>query len=95
MNPAIRKWLRRAPRIALALLALSFVLPRVFDVLFGVSITAGALLGYLSIFAGLPLLAWFMFGPAYKIFLKPYVRVWRINRIRSRRDLQDATNRDR
>ena len=78
----------------LAIGALAFVVPQVFDVVFGVSITAGALLGYLAIFAGLPLLLWFMFGPSYRIFLKPYVRVWRINRIRSRRDLREATNRE-
>jgi hypothetical protein len=75
--------------------ALSFVLPQVFSVFFGVSITVGAMLGYAAIFGGIPLLVWFMFGPSYKIFLKPYVRAWRINRIRSRRDLQDATNRNR
>lgn len=70
------------------------MLPQFVRATLGVGITTVALLGYVAIFAGLPFLAWIVFGAFYKIFLKPYVRAWHINRIRNSRYLHEAAERD-
>jgi biotin transporter BioY len=52
------------------------------------------LFGYLMVFGGMPFLAWIVLKPIYRVFFAPYVRAWRINRIRNHRYLQEATSRD-
>jgi ABC-type amino acid transport system permease subunit len=94
LSPATTIWLKRAALVLVLSGAALFMLPQFVRATLGVGITAAALLGYVAIFAGLPFLAWIVFGAFYKIFLKPYVRAWHINRIRNNRELREAASRD-
>jgi hypothetical protein len=51
------------------------------------------ILGYLIFVVGMPFFAWIMGEAGYRVFLKPYVRAWRINRIRNARYLREAIER--
>jgi len=50
-------------------------------------------LGCLVFLVCMPFFAWIMGEAGYKVFLKPYVRAWRINRIRNARYLREAMER--
>lgn len=94
MSPATKLWLKRAAIVLAAITFFVLVIPRFMGATLGFGISAVAMFGSIAILAGLPFLAWIVFGAGYKIFLKPYVRAWHINRIRNQRDLREATNRN-
>ena len=59
----------------------------------GVFLLILMVLGYLIFAFSMPFFAWIMGEAGYKVFLKPYVRAWRINRIRNARYLREALQR--
>ena len=63
----------------------------------GIGILEGAvyILAYLFAVVMLPLMFYALMRFAYSVFLRPYIRVWRINRIRNARYLKDVIRRGR
>jgi len=63
----------------------------------GVGVAAGIvyILAYLFAVVMLPLMFYALMRFAYSVFLRPYIRVWRINRIRNARYMKDVIRRGR
>lgn len=63
----------------------------------GVGIAAGIVyvLAYLFAVVMLPLMFYALMRFAYSVFLRPYLRVWHINRIRNARYMKDVIQRSR
>ena len=63
----------------------------------GIGIAEGAvyILAYLFAVVMLPLMFFALMRFVYSVFLRPYIRVWRINRIRNARYLKDVIRRGR
>ena len=63
----------------------------------GVGIFAGIVyvLAYLFAVVMLPLMFFALMRFAYSVFLRPYIRVWRINRIRNARYMKEVVRRGR
>ena len=63
----------------------------------GIGIAEGAvyILAYLFAVVMLPLMFYALIRFAYSVFLRPYLRVWRINRIRNARYMKDVIRRGR
>jgi hypothetical protein len=63
----------------------------------GIGVAEGAVYIFAYIFAVvmLPLMFYALMRFAYSVFLRPYIRVWRINRIRNARYLKDVIRRGR
>ena len=63
----------------------------------GIGIAEGAvyILAYLFAVVMLPLMFFALMRFAYSVFLRPYIRVWRINRIRNARYMNDVIRRGR
>ena len=63
----------------------------------GIGIAEGAvyILAYLFAVVMLPLMFFVLMRFAYSVFLRPYIRVWRINRIRNARYMKDVIRRGR
>jgi len=59
----------------------------------GVAATAIYVLAYLFAVVMLPLMFYALGRFGYSVFLRPYVRVWRINRIRNERYMKDVIRR--
>ena len=59
----------------------------------GVAATAVYVLAYLFAVVMLPLMFYAFMRFAYSVFLRPYLRVWRINRIRNDRYMKDVIRR--
>jgi hypothetical protein len=59
----------------------------------GVAATAVYVLAYLFAVIMLPLMFYALMRFAYSVFLRPYLRVWRINRIRNERYMKDVISR--
>ena len=59
----------------------------------GVAATAVYVLAYLFAVVMLPLIFYALMRFAYSVFLRPYLRVWRINRIRNDRYMKDVIRR--
>lgn len=61
----------------------------------GIGIAEGAVyvLAYLFAVVMLPLMFYALMRFAYSVFLRPYIRVWRINRIRNARYMKDVIRR--
>jgi hypothetical protein len=59
----------------------------------GVAATAVYVLAYLFAVVMLPLMFYALMRFAYSVFLRPYLRVWRINRIRNDRYMKDVIRR--
>jgi hypothetical protein len=96
MRSEAQGWLKRIGfwLVVLALfLLLSPVIARIAGVGLGIASLAIIILGYLILFVGMPFFAWIIGEAGYKVFLKPYVRAWRINRIRNARYLREAMER--
>ena len=86
MRSEAQGWLKRIGfwLVVLALfLLLSPVIARIAGVGLGLASLAIIILGYLILVVGMPFFAWIIGEAGYKVFLKPYVRAWRINRIRN------------
>ena len=87
----------------LALVAISLVAAwRLFPQLMsGLRAGAGALLSalylaaYLFVVVALPLMAYALLRFAYSVFARPYLRLWRIQRLRNARYLKEAIRRGR
>ncbi|HMF89906.1 MAG TPA: hypothetical protein VKL40_04620 [Candidatus Angelobacter sp.] len=98
MRPGTKDWWKRV-WVWLAILALLVVfLPRMAGLAsigLSLSLVAIIILGYLVFVVGMPFFAWIMGEAGYKVFLKPYVRAWRINRIRNARYLREALERSK
>jgi hypothetical protein len=60
----------------------------------GLVIAAIYLVAYLFLIVALPLGAFWLFMFVYSVFLRPWVRAWRINRIRNARALREVLERD-
>ncbi|HKF23598.1 MAG TPA: hypothetical protein VKE93_18635 [Candidatus Angelobacter sp.] len=96
MRSEAQGWLKRIGfwLVVLALfLLLSPVIARIAGVGLGLASLAIIILGYLILVVGMPFFAWIIGEAGYKVFLKPYVRAWRINRIRNARYLREAMER--
>jgi len=63
----------------------------------GVGVAAGIvyILAYLFAVVMLPLMFYALMRFAYSVFLRPYIRVWRINRIRNARYMKELVRRGR
>ena len=59
----------------------------------GVAATAIYVLAYLFAVVMLPLMFYALARFGYSVFLRPYLRVWRINRIRNERYMKDVIRR--
>jgi hypothetical protein len=59
----------------------------------GVAATVVYVLAYLFAVVMLPLMFFALARFAYSVFLRPYLRVWRINRIRNERYMKDVIRR--
>jgi hypothetical protein len=59
----------------------------------GVAATAVYVLAYLFAVVMLPLIFYALIRFAYSVFLRPYLRVWRINRIRNARYMKEVIRR--
>jgi len=59
----------------------------------GVAATAVYVLAYLFAVVMLPLMVFALARFGYSVFLRPYLRVWRINRIRNERYMKDVIRR--
>jgi hypothetical protein len=61
----------------------------------GIGIAEGAvyIFAYLFAVVMLPLMFYALIRFAYSVFLRPYIRVWRINRIRNARYMKDVIRR--
>ena len=80
--------------VILALLLVLFpVIARMVGAGVWLSLLTIIVLGCLVFLVGMPFFAWIMGEAGYKVFLKPYVRAWRINRIRNARYLREAMER--
>lgn len=80
--------------VLLVLAALLFpVTARIAGVGLSVLLLVLMVVGYLIFVFGMPFFAWIMGEAGYKVLLKPYVRAWRINRIRNARYLREALER--
>ena len=85
-----------AVALALVLLAAFAFIPMLRSALrSGVGIAAGAVyvLAYLFAVVMLPLMFYALMRFAYSVFLRPYLRVWHINRIRNARYMKDVIRR--
>jgi uncharacterized membrane protein len=69
------------------------VLAGLLGLAFGLSISVLALIGWMILFVGMPFLVWVLAESIYRVFLKVYVRAWRINRIRDARYMKEASER--
>ncbi len=96
MRSEIHPW---APRIALALftlIAAYFFYPYLASALgegFSVVSSALLLLAYLFAIIALPLILFALLKFAYSLFARPYLRLWRIQRIRHARYVREAVRR--
>ena len=63
----------------------------------GIGVAQGAvyILAYLFAVVMLPLMFYALIRFAYSVFLRPYLRAWRINRIRNARYMNDVIRRGR
>lgn len=61
----------------------------------GIALGAFYLLAYLFAVVMLPLIFFTLMKFAYSVFLRPFVRVWHINRIRNKRQLKEVLQRGR
>jgi len=59
----------------------------------GIAESAVYILAYLFAVVMLPLMLYALMRFAYSVFLRPYIRVWRINRIRNARYMKDVIHR--
>lgn len=97
--PPRKKRLRpQAVILVLILLAAFALVPMLRSALrTGIGIAEGAvyILAYLFAVVMLPLMFYALIRFAYSVFLRPYIRVWRINRIRNARYMKDVIRRGR
>lgn len=71
------------------------LLAQVLAIVLGLSFAAILIVGYAIFLIGMPLFFWIMGEAGYRVFLKPYVRAWHINRIRNARALKEVIQRSR
>lgn len=92
---------RLAPRIIIAmlvLLAMFAFIPMLRSALragAGLAADAVYVLAYVFAVVMLPLMFFALMRFAYSLFLRPYLRVWHINRIRNQRYMKDVIRRGR
>jgi hypothetical protein len=91
----LKPWAVILPLILLAAFALVPILRSALRA--GAGIAAGIIyvLAYLFAVVMLPLMFFALMRFAYSVFLRPYIRVWRINRIRNARYLKDVVRREK
>jgi hypothetical protein len=104
-HPAIERILARRRRLAqrstllvlivIAIFVLRPYLAGAFSAGAGVALGAVYLLAYLFAVVMLPLIFFTLMKFAYSVFLRPFVRVWHINRIRNKRQLKEVMQRGR
>jgi hypothetical protein len=104
-HPAIERILARRRRLAqrstllvlivIAIFVLRPYLAAAFSAGAGVALGAVYLLAYLFAVVMLPLIFFTLMKFAYSVFLRPFVRVWHINRIRNKRQLKEVMQRGR
>jgi hypothetical protein len=89
----LKPWAVVLPLVLLAALAFIPVLRSALRA--GAGIAAGIIyvLAYLFAVVMLPLMFYALMRFAYSVFLRPYIRVWRINRIRNARYMKDVIRR--
>lgn len=89
-----QRWAKWLAAVAILLLALPLI-ARLAGIGFQLSVLLLEIAGFVLLIVGMPFLAWVIGEAIYRIFIKPYLRVWRIHRIRNARYLQEATERGR
>ena len=98
MTSRIQTWAPRVALILLTLIAAYFLYPYLTSVLgegLGVVSSLVFLLAYLFAVVALPLMFFALLKFAYSVFARPYLRLWRIQRIRNARYLREAVKRGR
>jgi hypothetical protein len=89
-------WRQRLAILAMAAYLAYLLFPSVAGVIgagVGFALPLLYLLAFVLIIVVVPLAAFWLFGFAYSVMAKPYVRAWRINRIRNARYLKEAMER--
>jgi hypothetical protein len=81
--------------ILIAVFALRHHLAGAFSAGAGAALGAFYLLAYLFAVVMLPLIFFTLMKFAYSVFLRPFVRVWHINRIRNKRQFNEVMQRGR
>jgi hypothetical protein len=96
LKSSLKVWLKRLAIATAVAILLWLLLPLVAGLIglaFGFSISVIALIGWVILFGGLPFLVWILAESIYRVFLKVYVRAWRINRIRNTRYMKEPAER--
>lgn len=96
MQFGLKIGLKRLATILAVAGAVLVLLPFLADLLglaVGLSLGAVVIVGYAIFLVGMPLFFWIMGEAGYRVFLKPYVRAWHINRIRNSRALKEVIQR--
>lgn len=96
MDSSLHAWVRRIGILVLLAVILLLLFPvseQIIGPVFGAAAWAGATIGYIFIFVGIPFLLIIIGRPVYRLFLEPYVRARRIRSIRERRLLREAAAR--
>ena len=91
----LKPWAVILPLVLLAAFALVPMLRSALRTGIGIAEGAVYILAYLFAVVMLPLMFFALMRFAYLVFLRPYIRVWRINRIRNARYMKDVVRRGR
>ncbi len=91
MNPKTKLWFRVLPAVMAVILIFYFAGPFLARFVGGTIALSVFLVNVLLPAASVLVLGWF----AYSVFLKKYLRAWRINRIREGRYLKEVMDRSR
>lgn len=104
-HPAIERMLARKRRLAQRVTLLVLILVAAFllrshlagalNTGAGIAVGAVNLLAYLFAVVMLPLIFFTLMKFAYSVFMRPFVRVWHIHRIRNKRQLKEVLQRGR
>ncbi len=96
LKSSLKVWLKRlaiAAAVAILLWLLLPVVAGLVGLVFGLSISVIAFIGWVILLGGLPFLVWILAESVYRTFLKAYVRAWHISRIRDARYMREAAER--
>ena len=91
----LKPWAVILPLVLLAAFAFIPVLRSALRTGIGIAEGAVYILAYLFAVVMLPLMFYALMRFAYSVFLRPYIRVWRINRIRNARYMNEVIRRGR
>lgn len=96
MTPEAKVWLKRTLlwlAVAAVLVLLLPLLGQLMGIGLALVLVIVSLAGYAIFLVGMPLFFWIMGEAGFRIFIQPYYRAWRIQRIRNRRLWDEAAAR--